>query len=182
MKNIILYISLVTSLAVFTSANIIDGGSQETTDEYKIKLTVIEKITPFIDWAGNRVEKDDTPFYFGIYGDVHPFGEDLTRLKTERKLKFKTVEVRFFEVVEDFSVNYPDLLFFPRGFSDKITETAEALKSKPTLLIGEEKGLIEKGSDIDIYLDNDKLHIELNRENLKRKGFKISEDLIRLAD
>lgn len=160
-----------------------DGGSLEATDEYRIKLALIEKFTVHIEWPkGGRVNEANEPFYFGVYNDTHPFGEALSILKNERQLKWKKVEVRFFEAVEDFEVIYPDLLFVPAEHSADVPAIAQALGNKPTLIIAEERGLTEKGAMMTLFLREEKMRFEINEEILYNKGFKVSAELARLSD
>lgn len=173
----------IMSLSSFGPGDGVNSGAVGSTDEYRVKLVLLEKILLYIDWPKSaRVFQEDKPFYFGIYNDVQPFGEALVTMKNERKLKWKTVEVRFFEALEDFDVQYPDLLFVPREKSKELKSIASALEGRPILIIGEEESSIEDGALLAIYLKDDKIKFRVNKEALLGKGFKLNDALLQLAE
>jgi hypothetical protein len=160
----------------------IGSNHGQATSEYQVKLAIIEKIVMHIQWpTESKVNKESEKFYFGVYCEVHPFGSDLLKLKQERTLKWKQVEIIFFEKPEDLDNNYPDLLFVEQSFDKDLPQITEKLAGKNVLLITESERALKKGSMINFILVEGKIKFEIAEETMKGQKFKISDELRRLA-
>ncbi|MBK9318472.1 MAG: YfiR family protein [Bacteroidetes bacterium] len=70
----------------------------------------------------------------------------------------------------------------PASNSDKINEILDQYSDKGLLIISEGKGMIGKGSGINIIEKDNHLRFELNNSALKKQGLKVSNHLINLAN
>lgn len=173
---------LIASLLVGPPPGNIGSNHGQATSEYQVKLAIIEKIVMHIQWPmESKVNKETEKFYFGVYCEVHPFGSDLLKLKQERTLKWKQVEIVFFEKPEDLDNNYPDLLFVEQSFDKDMPQIVEKLAGKNVLLITEAERAVKKGSMVNFLMVDGKIKFEISEDNMKAQKFKISDELRRLA-
>jgi ABC-type lipoprotein export system ATPase subunit len=65
--------------------------------------------------------------------------------------------------------------------SDQIAEVMEKINTQSILVVTEDPGLAQKGSDINFITKDGKLAFELNQASVNKQGLKVSIELTRLA-
>ena len=73
------------------------------------------------------------------------------------------------------------MLFVSSSKSALIPEVIEKVSTQSILVISEEVGAGQKGSDINFIVKDGKLAFELNQASVTRQGLKVSNELSRLA-
>lgn len=172
-------------LTLFVALGITGAYSQAVSkgEVYKIKLALIEKIIPEVYWPKvsdtYNVEK---PFIFGVFGDVHPFGEGLLKLTQSGTFKSKKIVVHFYETPDALKDETPDLLFFPEEQTSMIQQAQFYLIKKPTLIIADIKEGTLKGAMFSLYLDETRIRFEISNDNLTDNEFVVNPALIKLSE
>jgi hypothetical protein len=146
--------------------------------EYLIKAGFIYNFANLVQWPANAFAQADSPIVIGILGE-DPFGTVLDRV-----LEGKKVNGRIFLVKRLKSV--PDLRECHIVFvsSSEMAHSAEALRlvrGMPILTIGEIPGFAKRGGIINLVLEDNKVHFEVNVEAAKEADLNISSRLLALA-
>jgi uncharacterized protein DUF4154 len=146
--------------------------------EYLIKAGFIYNFANLVQWPSSAFAQPDSPIVIGILGE-DPFGTILDRV-----LEGKRVNGRAFLVKRWRSV--PDLKGCHIVFvsSSELTHLADAIhlaKGMPILTIGEIPNFARRGGIINLFLEDNKVHFEVNVEAAKEADLNISSRLLALA-
>lgn len=145
-------------------------------NEYTLKALFIYNFTKHIEWP--TTNNSNSKFQLIVIGKSE-MTASLTKLLAGRKINEKAIEVK---TVSSTSVIEPgQIVFIPRGNYSKISTQLQSLSSQGTLIITEEKSIINKYSDINIVEKDNGLRFEINELNLKKAGFKVSNQLLQLS-
>ncbi|OGU35846.1 MAG: hypothetical protein A2068_06105 [Ignavibacteria bacterium GWB2_35_6b] len=167
------YLIIILS-AVLLFANLSFTAQPE---EYVIKAVLLEKISSFVEWNGEKIISKNT-FTVGIIGS-HKFGNVLEETYANRKILGKKLAVKFIE--DNFEINNCDVIFIPKLNKDKLNDILEFVKKKPVLTISDTKGYAEKGVHINFYTEENNIRFEINEKSVKESGLKMNHLLLSLA-
>ena len=79
------------------------------------------------------------------------------------------------------TLNSCHIVFVPATEKNQATRIVTALKDSSTLTVGESDGFAALGGIINLTVENNKLHFEVNRLAADRAGLTISSKLLSLA-
>ena len=156
-------------LVFFGSAN-----GQQTTD-YKVHANIIYRFTKYIEWPEHRQSGD---FVIGIVGDS-PLYEELGALTANKSVNEQRIVIRKF-AANGSSYNC-QILFISEEESRNLKRIAALTADQPVLLITEENGLAKKGSCINFIIVDDRLKLEINKNNVLSRNLNIASELLKLA-
>jgi len=117
-------------------------------------------------------------FVIGVIGNS-TVAKELQKICKTQKVGGQTVEVKVFSNAN--SVDKCHLLFIPQNQSGNIGKIVDKTSSNSTLLVSDNKGLVKEGSMINFVLRNKKLNFEMNKNNITKRGLKITSYLEKLA-
>lgn len=152
------------------------GPENNGSDESTIKALFLYNFTKQIEWPSATLLKPT--FIISIYGES-PVKEKLQGVMKGRKVFDKAVEIKV--IANDAEIEDCHMLFLPKSQSGKLMKIVEQYADKGILIITEEKGIIGKGSGINIIEKDEHLRFEINEAALKKQGLKISNQLYNLA-
>ncbi len=146
----------------------------QTTD-YKVHANIIYRFTKYIQWPDNRQPGD---FTIGIVGDS-PLYEELGALTANKSVGGQRI------VVKKLSANAASytcqILFISQEESRNLKRIAALTADRPVLLITEENGLAKKGSCINFIIVDDRLKLEINKNNILSRNMNVASELLKLA-
>ncbi len=169
--RIILYIFI---LVVYSSVAVY-GQSSATKANNKIKGIYVYQFAKNVDWPQKYKVGN---FTIGVLGDKS-FYEQLKGAYTGKQVGGQKIEVVFYSSVD--KVGSPHLLYVSPYNKQTAIALAKKLKKDKTLIIGEEKGLLNNGIIINFLSRDNKLAFEISKSNAKKKELVISQTLTRLA-
>ncbi|HSE42218.1 MAG TPA: YfiR family protein [Acidobacteriota bacterium] len=147
--------------------------------EYKLKAEFIERFTRFIDWpASSSVPHSDIPFDICITG-TNPFGEYLTALARNVKIKNKLVRVRDVSRTEE--IDSCNVLFISKSEASHLPAILEKISDRPILSVADTPGYAEKGVLINFYRSGNYVRFEINSAAVQKSGLRFSSRLLKLA-
>jgi hypothetical protein len=146
--------------------------------EYPIKLAFLYNFAKFVEWPPDSYRDPGAPLDICIIGH-DPFSPD-----SERELRTKTVgghpvEVLTLKATDTLSVCH--MVFIPITENDQAEKIVRGLKGSSTLTVGEAEGFAVLGGIINLTVEGNKVHFEVNRGAADRAGLKISSKLLSLA-
>jgi YfiR/HmsC-like len=144
--------------------------------DYKAQTLFIYNFIKYVNWADAVGEN----FRVAVYGNS-PIVEELKKLASLKKATGgKPIQVFQINAISQ-EDNY-ELIYVVDSKSKEIRAIADAMKSKPTLIVAQREGLVKKGAAIDfVTLDDDKLSFQVSRVTIQNHNLKISGELLRLA-
>ena len=146
--------------------------------EYSIKLGFLYNFTKFVEWPADSFRDPSAPLVMCIVGH-DPFRQDLEAELRTRKVGDHPVEIRTQTPIDKLSVCH--IVFVPvteKNDSDRILRSLEGARA---LTVGETEGFAVLGGIINLTVDDNKVHFEINRVAADRAGLKIGSRLLSIA-
>jgi hypothetical protein len=147
---------------------------------YKMASLYVYNFTKYIDWPVDHNKKDE--FIIGVLGNSGAFDELKKMAATKKLVLNKPAVVEKVQTLKEMEACH--ILFIPASQSARLKDIKEALKSSAVLIITEKPGMGQKGSGINLFLDDDddyKLKFEVNKASMEAHGLVISSQLMSLA-
>jgi hypothetical protein len=150
----------------------------EGTAEYPVKLAFLYNFTKFVEWPSESYPDPGAPFAICVVGD-DPFSPDMKRELGTRTIGGHPVEVRTLKATDSLSACH--VVFVPSTQKDQAARIVSGLKGSSTLTVGETEGFALQGGIINLTIEENKVHFEVNPQAAKRAGLTISSQLLKLA-
>jgi len=171
----IIAIGICLSLALGASAQTLDSSDSS---EYLIKAGFIYNFAKLVGWPQNAFAQPDSPIVIGILG-TDPFGTIIDRILADKKIDARRFVIKRLKWGMDFKDC--DILFIGSSEAPHLEEVLHALKGMPILTIGETPGFGKRGCIINLMVEDNKVHFEVNLDAAKQADLNISSRLLALA-
>lgn len=142
---------------------------------YKMHSVFVYSFTRYVIWPESYNTGD---FEILVLGDS-PIIEELKTMAQAKKVGDRTIKVK--KISSPSEIRKCQMLFVAASKSALIPEVMEKVNAQSILVISEEAGGAQKGSDINFIIKDGKLAFELNQASVTRQGLKVSNELSRLA-
>jgi hypothetical protein len=149
-------------------------SGQQVTD-YKVHANIIYRFTKYIEWPENKQAGD---FVIGIVGDS-PLYEELKVLTLNKSVGNQTIIIKKFN--NNAAFYNCSMLFISVDESRSLKRIALLTSEMPILLITEDAGLAKKGACINFIIVDDRLKLEINKNNILARNLNIASELLKLA-
>lgn len=141
--------------------------------EHELKAAYIARFTEFITWPAAA-----EGFSICVYG-VHPIQAPLEKLPRLMTVNDRPIDVRRIDHPE--AAAHCDILFVPAAENAQLPRIRKYTATRPVLTINEIPGLAHAGQLISLYLDGNRLRLEIHLREAEQAGFTISSRLLKLA-
>jgi YfiR/HmsC-like len=146
--------------------------------EYPVKLAFLYNFTKFIEWPPESYRAPSAPLLICIVGH-DPFSQVLEGELRTRNVGGHPVEVRTLKPNDKLSLC--QIVFVPATEKEHAVRIVSGLKGSNTLTVGETDGFAVQGGIINLTVEANKVHFEVNRLAAERAGLKISSKLLSIA-
>lgn len=163
-------------LILLTAAVALAQSSAPT--EYQVKATWLLNFLQFTEWPAAAFTNANTPIRIGVLGD-DPFGAVLDQTVQGETINNRKLVVLRSRRVED--LKDCQLLFISKSEKPRLTEILRGLESASVLTVSETESFARIGGIINFYLEGKKVRFEINAAAARRKGIKISSQVLDLA-
>lgn len=172
-----LFSLLIVLPANFVSSKAMAQGSSSRA--YIIKAGFIYNFTRFVKWSSqSNSYKKNHKYNICVVGD-NPFGSILGRLEEKHRLKEHPLEITLDVSQGDYQGC--QILFVSTSERYNVEQIVEQAKGFPILTVGDTEGFAERGIDINLLVVENRVKLEINKQCLDTKGFKVSSELLDLA-
>lgn len=169
---------LCLSLAARSDAQ---SAASAASSEYLIKAGFIYNFAQLVQWPGAAFPQPDSPIVIGILG-TDPFGTTIDRIIENKKLDGRNLVVRRLKWSKDLKeLRECNILFISSSEKEHIPDLVNIVKWLPILTIGETPGFAAQGGIINLTLEGNRVHFEVNIEAAKQANLNISSRLLALA-
>ena len=166
--------SLIATIFIGLMSN--SANAQEF--NYKVNAMYIYYFTKYINWPDHLGSDYLT---IGVLGDS-PVTDQLEIIVAGKKAGGVSIVIKRIEISD---VKKCQIIVVSKSQSSTIRQVQEATRNLPVLIVAEKKGLIKKGADISIYIDDEdnfKTKIEISKENMNAKKLKVANELLGMAE
>ncbi len=153
-------------------------SQKEEGAEYPVKLAFLYNFTKFVEWPPGSYRTPGAPLLICIVGH-DPFSQVLEDELRTRNVGGHPVEVRTLKPNDKLSVC--QIVFVPSAEKQQADRIVSGLKGSSTLTVGETDGFAVLGGIINLTVEANKVHFEVNRVAAERAGLKISSRLLSIA-
>jgi hypothetical protein len=144
-------------------------------NDYTIHANIIYRFTKYINWPDDKKNGD---FVIGIVGDS-PLFEELKNFTANKMVAGQQIVVKkYTATASSYSCH---ILFLGDDESGSVKRIVANTAGTPTLLVTESEGLSHKGSCINFVIVDDRLKLEINKENIERRSLDIASELLNLG-
>jgi hypothetical protein len=154
------------------------GAQAQPAKEYQVKAAFLFHFVQFVEWPPAAFPSADAPICIGILGE-DPFGPILEETVRGESVRNRKVVVQRSRRVEDLTDCH--LLFISRSEAERLARILGDLDSRAVLTVSELDGFAQHGGLIQLYLAGQKVRFEINASAARRKGLRISSELLRLG-
>jgi hypothetical protein len=164
-------------LAVIWST--VAARSQEPS-EYQVEAAFLYHFAKFVVWPADAFPQENSPITIGILGE-DPFGDEL-----ETTVRNKSIDNHPFRIVHLDMKSLPEasrcqILFICPSEKRRLSEIFGAVKNTGVLTVGKLDRFTQSGGMINFFIEDKKVRFEINDEQARRAGLKISAKLLNLA-
>jgi hypothetical protein len=153
------------------------SGNEEGA-EYSVKLGFLYNFTKFVEWPPDAFRDAGAPLVICIVGH-DPFRQDLEAELRTRKVGDRPVEVR--SQTSNDKLTACHVVFVPDTEKNQSDRILRGLEGSRTLTVGETEGFAVLGGIINLTVEDNKVHFEINRLAADRAGLKIPSRLLSIA-
>lgn len=140
----------------------------------KFEALYLYNICRYVEWPASSSSGE---FVIGLVGNNAELEANLKAISKSKTIQGRPVVVK--------SINSPSqgsschIVFFSNSAEGQIASYMPVTRN--ALLASESDGAIEMGSDINFFLDGNKLKFDMSNTNLSKKNLRVSADLKQLA-
>ena len=142
---------------------------------YKMHSVFVYSFTRYVIWPDAYTTGD---FEITVLGDS-PIIDELKTMAQTKKVGDRAIKIT--RISSPSEIKKCNILFVSAGKTALIPEVMEKVNNQSILVISEESGAAQKGSNINFIVKDGKLAFELNQASVNRQGLKVSNELSRLA-
>jgi hypothetical protein len=167
---------LVGCLAMVTRAGA--AGSPGSAAEYEVKSAYLLNFARFVDWPDSSFESNASEIRIGITGPG-PLDRQVELGMEERRIGSRPIRVMWLKDPQAATLCH--VVFVPHATGADLDRILAATAGKPILTVGECDSFAARGGVIQLYLEDQVVHFEINRAAAERNGLKVSSRLLSLA-
>lgn len=142
----------------------------------QVKAVFIYNFTQFVDWPSNSFSNNSAPFIIGILGK-DPFGSYMDSVVAGERFGSHPIEVHRFNSIRE-ALNCQLLFINTTEPDDAIKE----LQNRSILTVSDRKDFAAYGGMVRLFVENNKMKLQINLKAAKAANLSISSKLLRLAD
>jgi hypothetical protein len=146
--------------------------------EYPVKLAFLYNFTKFVEWPPDSYRDPGAPLAICIVGR-DPFSQDIERDLRTRAVGKHPVALVTLKLSD--TLRGCHMVFIPATENGQADKIVKDLKGSSTLTVGETEGFAELGGIINLTVEGNKVHFEVNQFAAQRASLKISSKLLSLA-
>jgi hypothetical protein len=146
--------------------------------EYQLKAAFLFNFAQFVEWPPSAFPNTDTPISICILGE-NPFGSALDETVRGAIVHNRRLLIQRAPRVENLKDCH--LIFISRSETARIAGVLAELEPRAVLTVSEVEGFAQRGGIINMYLAGNKVRFEINLAVARRKGLKISSELLSLG-
>jgi hypothetical protein len=153
-------------------------SQKEEGAEYPVKLAFLYNFTKFVEWPPDSYSAPSAPLLICIVGH-DPFNQILEAELRTKNVAGRPVEVRSLKPNDKLSLC--QIVFVPATERQHTDRIVSGLKGSNTLTVGETDGFAVQGGIINLTVEANKVHFEINPLAAERAGLKIRSRLLSIA-
>lgn len=164
---IVRVLSILVICSAFNRAEAIDTSEL-------IRASIIEKIVRFIEWPTSAHAQFNL-----CVADKTPLLSAIQTYYANSSINNKPVNISIINNLQEF--NDCQIIYLDDEQANDLASILKIIRSNTILIVAEKKDAVLQGAHLGFFIEDDRLHIEVNRKALTNSGFKVSYHLLKEA-
>ncbi len=180
-KALVFYRARITWRIALLAALIVSYSNlpaAASTSEYEVKAAFVFNFAKFVEWPSRAFESSNSPLIIAIFGSDQ-LADALEPAVKNETIGGRRIVVRRTKHVRDIIGCH--IVFIGRSGKSEIGRIIDSVKGSNVLTIGETDGFARRGGIINFFVQDQKVRFEINNNNARHAGLKISSKLLNLA-
>ncbi|NBC24619.1 MAG: DUF4154 domain-containing protein [Bacteroidetes bacterium] len=140
-----------------------------------IKASYIYNFTKYIDWPDSYKQGNFVISVMGSSG-LH---QELVKKYSNKQVGQQQIEIR--KISKTLNISKCHVLYISREYANMLPQITESLEGKPTLVVTNLEGTLEKGAMLNFLFEDNHWKFDLNMKNAEQKQLFIGSTLKSLA-
>lgn len=153
-------------------------SQSEGDGEYRLKLAFLYNFARFVEWSADAFPDERAPLTICVVGE-DPFQGGIAQNLRGRTVAGHPISIRRLKPGEN--PRTCQMVFVRAGGKRAAEKILPSLKASSTLSVGESQGFAERGGVINLALEENKLHFEVNLGAAAETRLRISSKPLALA-
>ncbi len=145
--------------------------------EYEVRAAYLLNFARFVEWPAGAFEDHASPITLGIAGPT-ALDPQITREMEARVIQGRPIRVVRLDDAEAAAGCH--IVFVPRSVADPRAVLA-AIAGRPILTVGDGESFAARGGVIQLFVEDEVMRFEINRQAARRNHLTISSRLLALA-
>ena len=150
----------------------------DVSKEYQVKAAFLFHFAQFVEWPAETFTNADAPFRIGVLGG-NPFAGALDEIVRGETIGSRKIIVQYSRRAAD--LKNCQIVFVSKTEATRLPRILKEFDGQNSLTVGECDGFASLGGVLNFYLEDDKVHFEINPDAAAREKLKISSQLFRLG-
>lgn len=146
--------------------------------ERRVKAAFLYKFAGFVEWPESAFPRPDAPITIAVVGS-DAFASELTQAVAGRTISNRLLEVKRIGPGEPLDAIH--MLFVERSEQRRLGQLAQAVRSRPVLIVSESQGALSQGSVINFVLAERRVRFEVSLDAAEKSGLRLSSRLLAVA-
>lgn len=146
--------------------------------EYQVKAAFLYNFVKFVEWPGAISGSIHDPIVIGVLGP-DPFGPVLDQTFAYKRVRGRRFELRRYRTVEELELC--QVLFISSALERDWSKMLAVVRDAPVMTVSDGDGFVKSGGMIELLLENNRIRFDINLNEGKRSGLKISAQLLQVA-
>jgi len=167
-------------LALLLGVALCSPVQSEVYDQDQVKAVFLYNLTNFITWPDKADRNSAAAFTIGVFGR-DALGTFLEHAVSGETTKGLPIAVKYFQSLDRIQSDPCDLLFIDGDQMHLWPQIREVARRYKILTVSDVESFGARGGIVSLLTSGRKIRIEINLEEGRRNGFKISAKLLKLA-
>lgn len=146
--------------------------------EYEIKAAFLYNFVNFIEWPSKSQADANRTIIIGIFDD-DPFSSTLEQTIANKTINGRKIQIKKFKSYKNIKPCH--ILYVNPSEDNHLEKILDTVRDWHVLTVSEMDGFTRNGGIINFYMENKKVRFEINTDNAKKMGLRISSKLLKLA-
>lgn len=166
-----------STVLLLAAAPGLGSSPRDPLPEYPVKAAFLYHFVEFVEWPPASPLPPAT-VTIGVLGK-DPFGDVLDKAILDKVMAGRTLSIRRFASIE--ALEPCEILFIASSEMARLPEILARLGHAPVLTVGEADRFARRGGMIGLFLEDNRVRLEVNRAAAERAGLRVSSKLLAVA-
>ena len=171
-----IFLCLAAAAPVFAPERI--RAQSEVPKEYQIKAAFLFHFAQFVEWPSKSFTNANAPIVIGVLGE-NSFGGALDEIVKGETIGNRKIAVQYSHRVQD--LKNCQIVFVSKSETTLLPRILKELDGNNLLTVGECDGFAGRGGVMNFYIEDGRVHFEINPDAAERERLNISSQLFRLG-